>query len=108
MNKSTTVNVTTPLYWPEDDALEELAKRLGVPKAGALRIGLFELLKVHFPAKAKELTRARINHKVASYVCLAFMPFVIWSAANGAEIRRSNSTLRISRTGREIVFEEGV
>lgn len=80
MNKQTTCNVATPLYWSEADALEELAKQMGMPKAGVLRFGLFELLKVHLPAKAKELTRARITRNAQTTICGAICLFAFLSA----------------------------
>lgn len=111
MNKATTTNVTTPLYWAEDDALEKLSKKLGVPKAGALRIGLFELLKVHFPAEAKHLTRARIVSMGKQTALIAIGFFLIGATLNQSMrgnmegARQARVGLRMVRTTRGFRWE---
>lgn len=61
MNKATRFDVTVPLLWEEDDALERAAKLHKVPKAGAMRLGLYKLLEEIEPKTVKALLRIRLG-----------------------------------------------
>lgn len=77
--KATTTHASVPLIDGEDQAVDWLADKLGVPRAGVLRVALVELVDKYDHAKAKSLIRERMEHaaKVAAK-CAIVLP-LIWT-----------------------------
>lgn len=111
MNKQMRCDVTTPLLWEEEDALQRIAKKMKTSAAGALRLGLYALLEQHEPQTVKTLVKIRLTRKqVAGTVCLVILAASWLQAAitgNAVEFRRGRSVcVRVIRTGR-FEFEGG-
>lgn len=105
MNKATTVIASVPLRYIEDDFLNDLSKRLRMPKAGVLRLGLHTLLKQYNPTAADKMLRQRICASIA-ILLLSAIELNSWLSFADDEFRGTRkSCARKVRRGREDVWQ---